>query len=157
MKTISFLCVFQAAQTTVVEGYFLGNTFDGESLSRVLDMEKRCATLDRIHLSLHAVRCSTHTLDLGVKDTIGKKEDRLPTDPCIKYAQAIEIASTVVAKLRSTKFKIAIESEDSLLPVSFIELRWSSANSMVNIISILQTSSVHSYQYCLERTKFAKL
>lgn len=98
-------------------------------------MEKRTAQLNFDQLSLRAVRCATHTLDLGVKDTIGKKKTRPCTDPCIKYVQAIEAASNVVSKLRSAKMKIAIELEELLMPVASIEIRWSSANTMVIIVN----------------------
>lgn len=98
---------------------------------RVVDVEKRTAELNIEHLSLHGVRCATHTLELGVKDTIGKKKKRPPTDPCIKYVNAIDSAVNVVSKLRSTKMKIAMEFEDLLMPTAVIEIRWSSANTMV--------------------------
>lgn len=88
-------------------------------------------------MSLNGIRCATHTLDLGVKDTIGKKKKRPTTDPCLKYVHAIDAAINVVSKLRSSKMKIAIESQQLLMPIAFIEIRWSSANTMVNIFVYL--------------------
>lgn len=87
------------------------------------------AEMDPENLSISPVRCATHTIELGVKDTIGTKQKR---DPCIKYVNTIKSVVSVVSKLRSSKMKIAMELEHLLMPVAFVEIRWSSANTMVN-------------------------
>lgn len=135
IKKIELLYYFllQASQNTLLEDYFLNNLDDDESFDRVLEMEKQNAE-SNFELFLLGVRCAAHTLELGVKDTISKKKKRTPTDPYIKYVNAIDAATTVVSKLRTTKMKIAIDSEELLMPVAVIEVRWSSANSMVNTI-----------------------
>lgn len=130
----------QDSQTTILEDFLIRDLANDDQLNHVLQTEKRTAELNNEYLTIHGVPCATHTLDLGVKDTIGKKKKRLPTDPCLKYVATIDAASTVVAKLRSSKMKIAIESDGSRMPVPFIEIRWSSANNMVNIICLFSTS-----------------
>lgn len=127
---------------TILEDYLLSNLNNDEELERVLEISKKTAKINIEILSIHGVRCATHTMELGVKDTIGKKKKRVPTDPCIKYVNAIDAVARVVAKLRSTKMKIALESEELLMPVAFIEIRWSSANTMVNITCLIYFYSI---------------
>lgn len=105
---------------------------DGENLTRVLEAARMTAEMDTENLSISPVRCATHTMELGVKDTIGTKQKRKLDDPCIKYADTIKAVVSVVSKLRSSKMKIAMELEHLLMPVAFVEIRWSSANTMVN-------------------------
>lgn len=118
---------------TILEDYLLSDLNDDEEFGRVLEISKKTAKINMGVLSIHGVRCATHTMELGVKDTIGKKKKREPTDPCKKYVNAIDEVARVVAKLRSVKMKIALDLEELLMPVAFIEIRWSSANTMVNI------------------------
>lgn len=122
---------------TILEDYLLTNCNDNEKLERVLETSKKAAKIDIDVLSIHGIRCATHTMELGVKDTIGKKKKRDHDDPYIKYVNAIDDVARVVAKLRSAKMKIALESEELLMPVAFIEIRWSSANTMVSITCLI--------------------
>lgn len=120
---------------TILEDYLLSNLNDDEEeLERVLKISKKTAELNIEVFSIHGVRCATHTMELGVKDTISKKKKRECDDPCIKYVNAIDGVARVVAKLRTAKMKIAMELEELLMPVAFIEIRWSSANTMVNTL-----------------------
>lgn len=123
----------QAGQTTILEDYLLRNLDDNEGLCRTLEIAQKTAEINVEYLSIHDVRCATHTMELGVKDTISKKKKRTSTDKCNKYVKAIDTVAHVVAKLRSSKMKIALELKDLLMPVAFIEIRWSSANTMVKI------------------------
>lgn len=119
---------------TILEDYLLSDLNDDDEFQRVLEISKKTAKINIEVLSIHGVRCATHTMELGVKDTIGKKKKRASTDHCIKYVNAIDAVVRVVAKLRSTKMKIALELEE---PVASIEIRWSSANTMVNITCLI--------------------
>lgn len=121
-----------------MEAYLLNGSKSAEGLDRVLEMEKRTAELN-LELFLFGVRCAAHTMELGVKDTISKKKKREPDDQYMKYVNAIDAATNVVSKLRSSKMKIAIDAEGLLMPVAVFEVRWSSANTMVDIIYSLFT------------------
>lgn len=121
-----------------MEDYLLNGSKSAEGLDRVLEMEKRTAELN-LELFLFGVRCAAHTMELGVKDTISKKKKREPDDQYMKYVNAIDAATNVVSKLRSSKMKIAIDAEGLLMPVAVFEVRWSSANTMVDIIYSLFT------------------
>lgn len=115
-----------------MEDFLLCEFNDDDDLNRVLLMAKKTAEISTEYLSIFGVRCATHTLELGVKDTIGSKKKRAPTDPNLKHVNAVLAVVRAVAKLRSTKTKIALECEQLPMPVGFIEVRWSSANTMVN-------------------------
>lgn len=134
----------QASQKTLFEDYLLTNLDSAEGLDRVLEMEKQNAELN-LELFLLGVRCAAHTMELGVKDTISKKKKRALDDPCMKYVNAIDAATNVVSKLRSTKMKIAIDAEELLIPVAMIEVRWSSANTMVDIIYLQNINCVNIF------------
>lgn len=108
---------------------------DEDNLTRVLEAARMTAEMDTENLSISPVRCATHTMELGVKDTIGTKQKRKLDDPCIKYVNTLKSVVSVVSKLRSSKMKIAMELEHLLMPVAFVEISWSSANTMVNTLS----------------------
>lgn len=127
---------------TLIEDYLLANVDDDENLARLMELEARLAEIGNFRIS--SVRCASHTLELGVKDTVGTAKKREATDPCIKYVQIIRKAIDVVRNLRTTKMKIEIEFEELLMPVSFIEIRWSSAHKMVSYVPIFM-QKIHSY------------
>lgn len=133
MLYIAFF-VLKAAQTTLIEDFLLANVDDDENLARLMELDARLAEIGNFHIS--SVRCASHTLELGVKDTVGTTKKREASDPCIKYVQTIRKAIDVVRNLRTTKMKIEIECDELLMPVSFIEIRWSSAHKMVSHVLI---------------------
>lgn len=106
---------------------------DRDGFESILEVEKRTADLTKDQLSLHGVRCAAHTLQLGIKDTISKKKVRLPSDTCTQYVEEVDTAIAVVSKLRTTKMKTALEDANLPMAATCIEVRWSSANTMVNV------------------------
>lgn len=116
---------------TLIEDFLLAQIDDNDHLTRMMDIELRLAEMPTNCLRINSVRCASHTLELGVKDTIDTNPARSMPESCQIYIQAVQKAINVVRHLRTTKMKLEIEFNELLSPVAFISVRWSSVNTMV--------------------------
>lgn len=114
----------------------------------MMEMEKRLAEVQTNCMHINNVRCATHTMELGVKDTIDTNPNRTMPEECQIYIQTARSAIEVVRKLRTTKMKIEIEFNALLMPVAFVDVRWSSVNTMVRselFIATFSSSNLNAY------------
>lgn len=120
---------------TLIEDFLLAEIDDNDHLARMMDIELRLAEIPTNCLQINSVRCASHTLELGVKDTVDTNPTRTMPEPCQIYILAVRKAINVVRSLRTTKMKLEIEFNELLNPVAFISVRWSSVNTMVNTVA----------------------
>lgn len=107
---------------------------DAEELARVMEMEKRVTEMQKECLQIHSVRCATHTLELAIKDTIDVNQNRIMPESCQIYINMVRNVIDVVRYVRTTKMRIQIEMNELLMPIPFVDVRWSTVSTMVSDI-----------------------